>query len=210
MMSEVMDISKETGKNVSHVVVMGTGEPFDNYENLSKFIRLINNPKGLNLGMRNITVSTCGLVPGIRNFAKDFPQVNLAVSLHAPNDELRKSIMPVARKYGIEELMSACKEYIESTNRRITFEYSLIRDVNDTPESIDELIKLLRGMLCHVNLIPLNAVSETGFDTSGRDRAKEIMNYLNSKGIVATVRRQLGADINGACGQLRSENSKNN
>ena len=186
-----------------NVVVMGTGEPFDNYENLSKFIRIINDKNGRNLGMRNITVSTCGLVPMIETFAKDFPQVNLAISLHAPNNDIRNSMMPVNKKYPMEVLIEACKKYTEETSRRITFEYTLVKDKNDSRENAFELIEKLRGVLCHVNLIPLNKVEETGLDTSERKACEAVKKILEDHGIPATIRRELGDDIDGACGQLR-------
>jgi 23S rRNA (adenine2503-C2)-methyltransferase len=208
MISQVMDVEAGAGEKISHVVVMGTGEPFDNYENLSKFIRLINDHAGFDLGMRNITVSTCGLVPGIGRFAEDFPQANLAISLHGTTDEQRSALMPVNKSYPLAELLSAARDYTERTKRRITFEYALIRGVNDGDDDVARLCHLLRGMLCHVNLIPLNAVTETGFATSGRQRAMEIQKLLADRGIPATVRRQLGSDIDGACGQLRLENLK--
>ena len=208
MISQVMDVERETGEKVNHVVVMGTGEPFDNYESLSSFIDNINDNNGMNLGMRNITVSTCGIVPMINRFADDFPQVNLAISLHGTNDELRSSLMPIDKRYHLDELMKACRDYTEKTSRRITFEYALIHGVNDSDDNAAELCRLLKGMLCHVNLIPLNEVTETGFTTSGRGRAMEMQRILEGRGIPVTVRRQLGADIDGACGQLRLENIK--
>ena len=203
MLSQVLDIQRETGKPISHVVVMGTGEPFDNYEQLVKFIRLLHAPEGYGMSMRNITVSTCGLVPCIRRFGKDLPQVNLAISLHAPTNALRSELMPINRKYGLSMLLPAVRDYAQETGRRVTFEYALIHGVNDTVEVIGQLIQLIRGMLCHVNLIPLNEVNETGFGTVGRAKAREIATRLEDAGIPCTVRRQLGADIDGACGQLR-------
>ncbi len=200
---EIIAAEKYTGEKIGHVVVMGTGEPFDNYDNLSKFVRLINDKNGLNIGMRNITVSTCGIVPKIKQFAEDFPQVNLAISLHSPNDEIRKSMMPIANSYSIEELLDACKEYVEKTHRRITFEYTLVDGKNDSREHIEELSEKLRGMLCHVNLIPLNKVVESGLEAPTRKHARGVAQILENKGIPATVRRKLGADIDGACGQLR-------
>lgn len=208
MISQILDIERMTGEKVSRTVVMGTGEPFDNYDGLTKFIRVMNDVNGRNMGLRNFTVSTCGLVPEMLRFAGDFPQVNLAVSLHAPTDEQRSRIMPVNRRYPLRELMEAAKEYETITSRRVTFEYALIRGVNDRDWDVEQLIRLLSGTLCHVNLIPLNEVSETGFVTAGRERAKAIQKTLEQKGIPATVRRQLGADIDGACGQLRLENSQ--
>lgn len=208
MISQILDIERVTGEKVSRTVVMGTGEPFDNYDELAKFIRVMNDADGRNMGMRNFTVSTCGLVPEMLRFAGDFPQVNLAVSLHAPTDEQRSRIMPVNRRYPLRELMEAAEKYETVTSRRVTFEYTLIRGVNDRDRDVEQLIRLLSGTLCHVNLIPLNEVCETGFVTAGRERAKAIQKTLEQNGIPATVRRQLGADIDGACGQLRLENSQ--
>lgn len=203
MFDQIIKVEEITGEKINHIVVMGTGEPFDNYENLSVFLELIHQQNGFNLSMRNITVSTCGLVPGILRFAKDFPQVNLAVSLHSSTDEARKKIMPIAKKYSLEELISACNEYIKMTNRRITFEYAVVKGINDSDQDIRSLITLLRGMNAHVNLIPLNDTKETFLSSSGRKRAKEIEEMLVSSGIQSTVRRSLGRDIDAACGQLR-------
>ena len=203
MFDQIIKVEEITGEKINHIVVMGTGEPFDNYENLSVFLELIHQQNGFNLSMRNITVSTCGLVPGILRFAKDFPQVNLAVSLHSSTDEARKKIMPIAKKYSLEELISACNEYIKMTNRRITFEYAVVKGINDSDQDIRSLITLLRGMNAHVNLIPLNDTKETFLSSSGRKRAKEISEMLVSSGIQSTVRRSLGRDIDAACGQLR-------
>ncbi len=203
MADQILAVQRDTKEKIGHIVVMGTGEPFDNYDELCKFIRLVNNPKGLNIGMRNITVSTCGLVPIISKFASDLPQVNLAISLHAPNDELRSSMMPINKRYDIATLISACKEYTNITNRRITFEYALVAGKNDSNETINELISLLRGMLCHINLIPLNEVKETGLFGSNRKRASEIAKMIDAATIPVTVRRELASDIDGACGQLR-------
>ncbi len=203
IIDQILSVQRDTGERINHVVVMGTGEPFDNYENLSAFIRLANSKEGLALGMRNITVSTCGLVPRIRQFAQDFPQVNLAVSLHAPNDEIRSSMMPVNDSYDMSVLLPACREYTKATNRRITFEYALVSGVNDSMQRADELAGVLRGMLCHVNLIPLNKVTESGLTGSTRPEAKKFMERLEKHGIPATIRRELGSDIDAACGQLR-------
>lgn len=205
MYGEILAVERETGEKISHIVVMGTGEPFDNYENLSKFIRIINEPKGRNLGMRNITVSTCGLVPVIERFGEDFPQVNLAISLHAADSGERSAIMPVNRAYPLDMLIEACRRYTEKTGRRITFEYTLIKGVNDDREHLEKLTELLRGMLCHVNLIPLNEVKEKSFRSGTRERAQEFREELESRGIPATVRRELGSDIDAACGQLRTK-----
>lgn len=208
MISQLMAAEKDTGEKIGHIVIMGTGEPFDNYENLSKFLRIVNNPKGLNIGMRNITVSTCGIVPMIEKFAEDFNQVNLAISLHGPNDAIRGSMMPINNKYCIEELINACKAYTTKTGRRITFEYTLVNGVNDADKHAEELCRLLKNMLCHVNLIPLNKVNETGFDTVSRKAAYHFKEILEKNHIPVTVRRELGADIDAACGQLRLNNSK--
>ena len=200
---QILAAERQTGERISHVVVMGTGEPFDNYENLSKFIHIINDPNGLNIGMRNITVSTCGLVPKIAEFADDFPQVNLAISLHAVNNEMRDEMMPVNKSYPMEVLLEACRAYAEKTSRRVTFEYTLVKGVNDSPEFARKLAARLRGMLCHVNLIPLNNVAETGYDTTERGAVLEFQKTLTECGIPATIRRELGDDIDAACGQLR-------
>ena len=200
---QILAAQRQTGERISHVVVMGTGEPFDNYENLSKFICIVNDPAGLNIGMRNITVSTCGLVPRIGQFAEDFPQVNLAISLHAVNNDMRDAIMPVNKAYPTEELLEACRTYTEKTARRITFEYTLVKGVNDSTEHAKMLASKLRGMLCHVNLIPLNKVAETGYDTTDRTAVLKFQKTLNDNGIPATIRRELGDDIDAACGQLR-------
>lgn len=203
MAEQLLAAEREAGEAINHIVIMGTGEPFDNYDNLSRFIRLINHKDGKNLGMRNITVSTCGLVPMIERFAEDFPQVNLAISLHAPNNEIRNRMMPVNKSYPIERLIAACKSYTNKTSRRVTFEYTLVRGVNDSLNHADELAALLHGMLCHVNLIPLNKVEETGLDTTKRKDAEAFLEALQARGIPATIRRELGDDIDGACGQLR-------
>ena len=208
IVAQIMLVQKyfdERGQDerVSHIVVMGIGEPFDNYDNISKFIRLINSKQGYNLGMRNITVSTCGLIPFIEKFGEDFPQVNLAVSLHAPNDEIRCRTMPVARSFEYSELMKACRNYTESTKRRITFEYALIDGVNDEPEHARELASYLKGWLTHVNLIPLNEVSGTGYKTSHKTNVRKFASLLEEQGVAVSVRRTLGTDIDAACGQLR-------
>lgn len=203
ILSQLMEAEADTGEKIGHIVVMGTGEPFDNYENLSGFLRIVNDKNGLHIGMRNITVSTCGLVPEIERFAEDFPQVNLAISLHGTTDEIRGSMMPVNGRYPLGTLIPACRAYTKKTGRRITFEYTLVNGVNDRDEDADRLCRMLKGMLCHVNLIPLNKVAESGFDTVSRARAGEFQQILEGRGIAATVRRELGADIDAACGQLR-------
>ena len=204
MLGEVLKMQRITGEKINHVVLMGMGEPFDNYEEVSKFLRLINSPDGFGLSLRNITVSTCGIIPAIKRFALDFPQVSLAVSLHAPDDDIRCRTMPVARKYGYDELMKACREYTELTHRRITFEYALIRGVNDSAENAEELASRLRGWLTHVNLIPLNEVKGREYRTAEGKNIAEFRRILERNRIAVTVRRTLGSDIDAACGQLRT------
>lgn len=203
ILAQVLTVQKYIGDRISNVVLMGSGEPFDNYDNVLKFLSLVNADYGLNIGQRHITLSTCGLVPRIYDFAEADLQVTLAISLHAPNDELRKSMMPVAYKYSVEELIKACRDYVEKTNRRITFEYSLVKGVNDSPEQARELIQLLKGLLCHVNLIPVNEVRENSFKKSTSENIKVFYNILTSFGIETTIRKEMGSDINAACGQLR-------
>lgn len=200
---QILTIEKDTGEKINHIVVMGTGEPFDNYENLKKFLTNVNEKDGLGISMRNITVSTCGLIPKIESFSKEMKQVNLAISLHSADGETRESMMPVNRSYPVDDLLEACRQYTQETGRRITFEYALVKGKTDTKEQIDLLAVKLKGMLCHVNLIPLNEVEETGLAGSNRKRAMEIAAYLENRGIPATVRRELGSDIQAACGQLR-------
>jgi len=203
MLAQVLAMRKLTGEDIGHVVIMGMGEPFDNYDEVIRFIRLINDRDGYDLGLRNITVSTCGVIPGIRKFAEDAPQVNLAVSLHAPNQELRERTMPAARKYGYDELMDACREYTEKTGRRITFEYALIDGVNDSEECAKELAGRVMGWLTHVNLIPLNEVSGRDYRKVQPENARRFREVLERRGVAVTVRRTLGSDIDAACGQLR-------
>ena len=205
IVSQILDIMRNSSVKVNHVVFMGTGEPFDNYENVAKAIHILTEPLGLGMSARNITVSTCGLVPGIKTFADDFDQVNLAISLHASNDQRRKEIMPVAKSYSLDELIKACDYYTDKTKRRVTFEYALIAGENDSDRDMKELADLLRGHLAHVNLIPLNEVTETGLKSAGRKRAREFRSYLEDHGVPASVRRELGSDIDGACGQLRNK-----
>ena len=194
---------------INHIVVMGTGEPFDNYLNVMRFIQTVHDPRWLNISNRNITVSTCGVVSMLKLFAEDCPQVNLAISLHATTDDVRSSMMPINRMFPIEKIMEAAKEYTKKTKRRITFEYTMVNGVNDSDEDVKRLANLLKGMLCHVNLIPLNKVEGTGFDTVSRKRAEEFAEILEKAGIAATVRRELGADIDAACGQLRLKKNQN-
>lgn len=203
ILNQVYCIKKDSEQKISNIVIMGSGEPFDNYENLIKFISIINSPLGLNIGQRHITVSTSGLVDKIYDFADEALQVTLAVSLHAPNDEIRKTIMPIAKKYNLDKLIEACKYYTNQTNRRITFEYALIDGVNDSIQNANELGKLIRHMLCHVNLIPINEIKENQLKRSSQTRVNEFSKTLNSYGIENTIRRKLGTDIDAACGQLR-------
>ncbi|MCT4604816.1 MAG: 23S rRNA (adenine(2503)-C(2))-methyltransferase RlmN [Marinisporobacter sp.] len=209
ILDQVLSIQKDIGERVSNVVIMGSGEPFDNYEEILKFFELINHPEGLNISLRNITVSTCGLVPEILDLADKKLQVTLAISLHAPNDDIRSKMMPINRKYPLDELLKACKTYTDQTNKRITFEYALIRDVNDTPKHAKELVKKIKNILSHVNLIPLNKVDEREYDTAKADRIKTFQKILKNNGIEATIRRELGSDIHAACGQLRRKYARN-
>lgn len=203
ILAEVYEIIKDTKERVSNVVIMGTGEPFDNYENVVKFIRLLSDEKGLNISGRNITVSTCGIVPKIRQFAEENLSATLAISLHATNDETRRQIMPVALSYSIEEIIDACAYFFDKTKRRLTFEYSLIAGVNDSDKNAEELSKLLRNLNCHVNLIPVNPVTETAFKSPSKEAALSFKNKLEKNHINVTIRREMGRDIDGACGQLR-------
>lgn len=207
ILSQVIDISRLTGEKISNIVLMGTGEPLDNYVNVSKFLRIIHQPDGYNLSMRSITISTCGLVDKFDMLSNDFPQINLAISLHSATDKKRNQIMPINKKFPISFVIDKAREYVKKTGRRISFEYTLVKGFNDDTEDMDALAKLLKNLNCHVNLIPLNEVSKTGLVTSGRRRAEECIEILSKKGINATVRRQLGADIDGACGQLRLKQS---
>ncbi|WP_079494341.1 23S rRNA (adenine(2503)-C(2))-methyltransferase RlmN [Maledivibacter halophilus] len=213
IVGQVLSIQKDIGERISNVVLMGSGEPLDNYEGVIKFLEIINDPLGLNIGMRNITLSTCGIVPKIIDLAQKKLQITLAVSLHAPNDEMRNKIMPINKVYNIKKLLDSCEKYIKKTNRRVTFEYSLIRGFNDSLDNALELSQKLNGMLCHVNIIPLNEVNERNLKGSTRERAYEFQRILKKNGIDATVRREMGSDIDAACGQLRKsyiERAKNN
>ena len=203
MLDQIYRIQSDTKERVSHVVIMGTGEPFDNYDNVRRFITLLTDENGINIGARNLTISTCGIVPRIIQFADEKLQVNLAISLHAPNDELRKTLMPVANKYSINELMEACRYYTEKTSRRITYEYSLVKDVNDTPKAAKELVSLIKGTNCHVNLIPVNPIKERDFKQTEGPQIYNFKNFLEKNSINVTIRREMGRDIDGACGQLR-------
>lgn len=207
IISQVLCVQKDLGERISNIVMMGIGEPLDNFENVLKFIELVNAPGGLNIGQRHISISTCGLADKIRELAEKQLQITLLISLHAPSDEKRSQIMPINNKFGIRELMEACDLYIKKTSRRISFEYTLISGVNDNIEEANLLADLIRGKLCHVNLIPVNKVKETGFDKSSRQRVEMFKNQLEKRGISATIRREMGSDINAACGQLRNRKS---
>ena len=203
MLSQVYRISLDTGVRIDHVVVMGMGEPLDNYDNLVRFLSLIADPNGQDLSMRNLTVSTCGLVPEIRRLAEEKLPITLALSLHAPTQKKREALMPIAHKYPLDEVMAACRSYFESTGRRVTFEYSMIAGKNDSEEDAAELGALLSGMNCHVNLIPVNPVEERGYAQPDASAVLRFQNKLEKKGINSTIRRGMGRDIDGACGQLR-------
>ena len=196
---------KEKGERVSHIVVMGTGEPFDNYDNVLDFIRIVNHPKAFAIGARHITVSTCGLVPGIMRYAHEGMQTNLAISLHAPNDEIRNQLMPISKAYPMDKLMEAVKYYEKEADRRVTFEYIMLKDVNDTIECARQLVKLIRGTKAYVNLIPYNPVDEKSFKRSEDDNVHRFFSYLMQHGVTTTVRKEFGNDIDAACGQLRAK-----
>ena len=203
MLEQIYAIQRDTGERVSNVVVMGTGEPLDNLENLIRFIRLLSDEKSDGISQRNITVSTCGLVPKIDLLAQEKLQITLALSLHAPNDELRRTMMPIANRYTIDECLAACDRYFETTGRRISFEYSLVQGVNDGIEQADELIQRLRGRNCHVNLIPVNPIEERDYRESLASSVQAFKKRLEFARINVTIRRRMGADIDSACGQLR-------
>lgn len=204
IIDQIITVERDLGERISNIVIMGVGEPLDNFENVTAFIKNVNEPLGLGIGQRHITVSTCGIVPKIYELADMRLQITLAVSLHAANDKARNKIMPINRKYDLEKLIPACRYYIEKTGRRLTFEYTLIKGVSDGADKARELAKLLKGMLCHVNLIPVNSVDGTGFSPPGSESVRMFSEILESKGIPATVRREMGSDISAACGQLRS------
>lgn len=209
IMDQILFAQKDSGEQVSNIVLMGIGEPMDNYEAVTTFIRNVNHFAGLNIGARHISLSTCGLVDGIYKLADEGIPVTLSVSLHAPNDELRSSLMPVNKKYPIAKLMQAIRDYIDKTNRRVTFEYSLIEGVNDNKEQAFELVKLTKGMLAHINLIPVNQVKGKSYVKSNPERVQAFRDILEQNGLTTTVRRELGSDIEASCGQLRRENTKN-
>lgn len=204
MLDQIFNIQRETGEGISNVVIMGMGEPLDNYQAVTRFIKLLHNQEGLNLSLRNITLSTCGLLPEIGQISRELPQINLAISLHAPNDEIRNSLMPINRKYSMASLLETCKEVAANTGRRITFEYALIKGINDSLSHGEELADRLKGINCHVNLIPLNHINENKWKGTDRAYALKFQNVLERRSIPTTIRRELGDDIDAACGQLRN------
>ncbi|WP_394870892.1 23S rRNA (adenine(2503)-C(2))-methyltransferase RlmN [Clostridium butyricum] len=203
ILSEVIAVQNYIGERISNIVLMGSGEPLDNYDNVVKFLEIVSADYGLNIGQRHITLSTCGIVPKIYELADKELSITLAISLHAFSDEKRKEIMPIANKYTISELLEACRYYLNKTKRRITFEYALVKDVNDGMEDAKALGKLLSGMLCHVNLIPVNEIKENSFKRSSKNAIDDFSEILRNNGIEVTTRREMGSDINAACGQLR-------
>ncbi len=208
MLDQVLFTQVDSGLPVGHIVLMGIGEPLDNFDNVMRFLELVNSPEGMNISMRHISLSTCGLVPGIDQLAEKKLQLTLSVSLHAPTDEIRNTIMPVNRAYPTEELLQACRRYYEKTGRRISFEYAMIDGVNDTPEAAKLLLKRLKGLPAHMNLIPLNHVEESPLKPSTRQAVQRFQKILEEGGVPATVRRTLGGDIDASCGQLRRKYTK--
>ena len=203
MLGQIYKIQKISGERVHNVVVMGTGEPLDNYENLVQFVKMLTDENGLNISQRNLTVSTCGIVPKMKELAKEKFQMTLALSLHATTQEKRKQLMPIANKYDLKEVLEACHYYYEETGRRITFEYSLVGGVNDTKQDAEALTKLIGKFPCHVNLIPVNPIKERDYVQPDRSECEAFRNKLEKNGINVTIRREMGRDIDGACGQLR-------
>lgn len=204
MVLQILTVEKDLNIRVSHIVVMGIGEPFDNYDNLMDFIDIINSPKGIDIGARHITVSTCGLIPKIKKFAQDQKQVNLAISLHAPNDEIRNKIMAINKVYKIKDIIQAVKDYVNLTNRRVTFEYIMLYNINDSKENALELAHLLKGINCYVNLIPYNETSNIEFKKSPKERIMAFYDVLKKNNINVTIRKEFGSNVSAACGQLRS------
>ena len=211
MLGQVYRMEKDTGERVDNIVIMGSGEPLDNYEEFTRFIRMISDKNGLNISRRNITVSTCGIVPRIRELADENYGITLALSLHAPNDKTRKTLMPIANKYSLSEIMPAIEYYFEKTGRRVTFEYSVVEGVNDNKNEAQQLVRLIHGMKqkgklqCHVNLIPVNPIKERDWKRPDRSKIEAFQHILEKNGIAATIRREMGSDISGSCGQLRRD-----
>ena len=208
MLAEVYRIEEDTGERVSNVVIMGSGEPFDNYDQVVKFIRMISCPEGLCISARNITLSTCGIVPGILKFAEEGLPVTLALSLHAPYQSMREQMMPIAKAYKLPEVLKACRTYYEKTGRRLSFEYSVVRGVNDSERCAMDLCALIKNLHGHVNLIPVNPVEETAYESPSRESVERFRDILIKNGINATIRREMGRDIKSACGQLRRRHIK--
>ena len=209
ILSQLYTAQKDLGERISHIVLMGMGEPLDNFDNVMRFLELITDEKGLNISMRNISLSTCGIVPKIHDLLEKHMQLTLSISLHAPSDELRSRIMPINKRYSVDELLKACRKYASETSRRISFEYAMLSGINDSDECANLLASKLKGMLCHVNLIPVNEVAESPFKPSSGERVEQFVQILEKNGINATVRRKLGSDINASCGQLRQKENKN-
>ncbi|APC40971.1 dual-specificity RNA methyltransferase RlmN [Clostridium estertheticum] len=208
MLAQILKAQQLINERISNVVLMGSGEPFDNFDNVMKFLEIVNSENGLNIGQRHITISTCGIVPKIKEFADFNMQITLAISLHAPSDEIRVKSMPIANKYSIAEIIDVSKYYIDKTNRRITFEYALVKGLNDSKQDAEKLSALLKDMLCHVNLIPVNEIKENELERSSNDDVTEFKRVLEANNIQTTIRREMGLDINAACGQLRRSHIK--
>ena len=204
IVEQILLIEQDIGKRISHIVVMGIGEPFDNYDNVMRFVKIVNDNKGIDIGSRHITISTCGIVPGIYKFMNEEGQVNLAISLHAPNDEIRNKIMTISKRYKLEELMEAIKKYISVTNRRVTFEYIMLDNINDSNECAMELSKLLKGINCYVNLIPYNETENISFKRSKNSQIMKFYDILKKNSINVTIRKEFGSKVDAACGQLRA------
>lgn len=208
ILSQLYTAQKDIGERISHIVLMGMGEPLDNFDNVMRFIELVTDEKGVNISMRNISLSTCGIIPGINELLDKHLQLTLSISLHAPDNEIRSQIMPVNKKYPVDELLKVCRKYTKETSRRISFEYSMLSGFNDTDECAKLLASKLKGMLCHVNLIPVNEVAESPYKPSTPERIEKFIEILSKSGINATVRRKLGSDIDASCGQLRQKENK--
>ena len=205
IVEQLLLIEKEENIKITHIVVMGIGEPFDNYDNVMNFVRIVTSNKGIDLGSRHITISTCGVIPGIEKFMNDFDQVNLAISLHAPNDKIRNQIMPISKAYKLNKLIETIKKYIDKTNRRVTFEYIMLDGINDSIECAKELSKLLKGINCYVNLIPYNETENIQFKRSKKVQILAFYDILKKNGIAVTIRKEFGGKVDAACGQLRAK-----